>query len=605
MVSPDIWSRQHHALAKKESVYIKKAVLASACSQSTLPQLPKNCLEWIQKARPIVDSRPRDFIAAPFWEDIYNDNHSIKMIVGGRQIYKSTYITDVLACEATSAAGVQVCYVTFDEISRTAFSRQKLQIGTFNQNPVLSQFPRHKLGNVGEISLKNGSTIYCTTDNYEYRHVEGKSLNHCMLDEAQYQDVQFVPKVVQTMMATKGKLSILGIGGESGSTYEELWNKTDQREWEYEDPYWREKLQFGQRADGTQGLIIDPYLNQVLRGRWVPQKPENWMYHGYHIPQTIFPTIPLTISDAVTKYGIHPIYSIEHQQKNNPDSVFKTHTMGQFYKAARRPITTEMVLACMTPYKYLGLMSPEEIAEWKDVMQDRIKISMGVDFGSGSPSNTVISIIIHWKESDRLHLAYIDKRPQENQLDQAEYINKIFKEARCDVGVGDLGYGANQIKLIQDGGANRLTGQLYSGVGSSVFRGCRTYSDETKPMQIHTDAVDEHGQESGRITIDKTTSIQEFVDTIETYKAHPKRQYDTNWKRPRLMIPYLTEREYDTEWLIKDFTALTRKDLDKIDITDPRQRARKEFNHPKDSVMSVIYALVGLKQNPEWHWISV
>ncbi len=581
VTSPSRWGRAHEGLAKK---YLRAKYVLEG-TKNDLAKLPQNYLEWIKVARPIVEGRKRNFLAAPFWKEIYNDNHAVKMIIGGRQIFKSTYITDVLACEATSAPGVQVCYVTFDQFSQTSFSRQKLQIGTFNQNPILSKFPRHKLGNVGEISLKNGSTIYCTTDNYQYRHVEGKSLNHCILDEAQYQDIQFLPKLIQTMMATKGKLSILGIGGEAGSPYEELWRKTDQREWVYDDPRWRDKLQFGQREDGTCGLIIGEYLKDVLRGKWVPRKPENFLYHGYHMPQTIFPTIPLTIDDAITKYNLHPMYSIEYQQKNNPDSVFKTCTMGAFFKASRRPITTDMVLACMNPYKYIGLMSPYEIAEWKDTMQERIKVSMGVDFGSGNPSNTVISILIHWLESDKIHLAFLDKRPQENQIDQAEYINKIFKESRCDIGVGDLGYGANQVKLIQEGGANRLTGELYSGVGSNMFIGCRTYSDETKPLQVHNDAVDEHGEESGRITIDKTTSIQEFVDMMEQYKTHPKRQHEDNWKRPRLMIPYLTGREYETEWLVKDFTALTRKDLEKTeDVTqeDPRQKAKKEFNHPKD-----------------------
>lgn len=599
MVLADKWSKSHQRLASKEIMRIKKTIRKKNLNKS-LPDLSKNYLEWISQARPIVEGKPRDFVATPFWVDIYNDTHSFKMIVGGRQIYKSTYTTDVLACEATSAPGVQVCYVTFDQPSQNSFSKQKLQIGTFSQNPVLSKFPRNKLGNIGEISLKNSSTIYCTTDNYEYRHVEGKSLNHCILDEAQYQEIQHLSKVNQTMMATKGKITILGIGGESGSPYESLWKKTDQREWFYDDPNWRDKLQFNEN-----GLVVGEYLKKVLKGKWIAQKPENSQYHGYHIPQTIFATIPLRIDDAITKYKIHSMYSIEYQQKNNPNHIFSSHTMGEFYRADRRPITPEMVYACMNPYRYFGLMSTSEISSWKDVMQDRVKISMGVDFGSGNPSNTVISIIIHWKESDRLQLAYLDKRPQENQIDQAEYINKLFKESKCDVGVGDLGYGTNQIKLIQDGGANRLTGQSYSGVGSSMFIGCRTAGDETKPMQVHPSAIDEHGEQSGRITIDKTTSIQEFVDVIGTFKSHPTRLADDSCKRTKFMIPYLAGREHETEWLVKDFTALTRKDLENtVNLAeDPRQRAKKEFNHPKDSLMSIIYAMTGLKQNVSWHWV--
>lgn len=285
-----------------------------------------------------------------------------------------------------------------------------------------------------------------------------------------------------------------------------------------------------------------------------------------------------------------------------------THVLGSFYKATRRPVTREMVLACMTPYRYLGLLSPQEIADLKDTFGNQIKVCMGVDFGSGNPSNTVICIIIWWKKSDRYHLAYINKRPSEHQLDQAELIRNLFITARCDFGVGDLGYGANQVKVIQDGGANRTTGTLFTGVGSDHFIGCRTVSDETKPLQRHDSSVDEHGEQVGRISIDKTTKIQEFIDMLTVYMPHGGRPLEKDLSKPRLMIPFLTEKEYDTDWLIDDFTNITRKDLDKtqdVTSTDPRQKARKEFNHPKDSVMSIIYAKVGLEFETGWYWFSV
>jgi hypothetical protein len=435
------------------------------------------------------------------------------------------------------------------------------------------------------------------TDNNEYIHVEGKSLNHCILDEAQYQDIVHLERVRQTMMATKGRLSILGIGGESGSPYEKLWERSDQREWIYDDPNWRDRLQFD-----SNGLILEVYLKDVLSGRWVPQKPENTMYHGYHIPQTIFATNPLTIDDAINKYRISPFYSIEYQKKNNSKSFFSSHVMGEFHRSERRPITPEMVHSCMNHYRYVGLMTFSEIAIWKYVMQDSINVSMGVDFGSGNPSSTVISILIHWKKSDRIQLAYIDKRPAENQLDQAEHINRLFRASRCDIGVGDLGYGAIQVKTIQDGGSNRITGDLFSGVGSENFYGCRSISNESKPMQVHPDAIDEHGEEIGRISIDKTTAIQKLVDLIGTSRPHPRRA-DESSRRSKLLIPFHVDREYETDWLVSDLTSVTRKDLNKKDL-DTRQNAKKEFNHPRDSVMSIIYALVGLEQDTKWHWIS-
>lgn len=185
MASHSNWKAGHRKIAKDAINKIKK----SRTKSPSLPVFSSNPLEWIEKIRPIVEGKKRTFRIAPFWRDIYLDDYHSKIIVGGRQIFKSTYISDILACEATSTPGIQVGYVTFNQSNLTGFSKQKLQIGTFSQNPILSKFPRNKLGNMGEISLKNGSTIYCMTDNNQYIHVEGKSLNHCILDEAQYQDI--------------------------------------------------------------------------------------------------------------------------------------------------------------------------------------------------------------------------------------------------------------------------------------------------------------------------------------------------------------------------------------------------------------------------------
>ena len=143
----------------------------------------------------------------------------------------------------------------------------------------------------------------------------------CILDEAQYQDIEFFGKIHQTMMATKGKTKIFGIGGEGGSPYEKLWKETDQREWFYDDPDWREKLRFDKG-----GLIVDEYLKGILCGKWIAQNSSEH-FHGYHIPQTIFSTIPLTEQDAIEKYKISPRFSIEYQKRTLSQSLFRSHVM--------------------------------------------------------------------------------------------------------------------------------------------------------------------------------------------------------------------------------------------------------------------------------------
>ena len=208
---------------------------------------------------------------------------------------------------------------------------------------------------------------------------------------------------------------------------------------------------------------------------------------------------------------------------------------------------------------------------------------MGVDFGSGpAASSTVASIIIYFRESKRYLLAYITKFPAGSELDQARELARLGKEYEIDSGVGDLGYGQTQVELIQRGGTDS-TGTRYSGLGRSKFKGCRTIGDPTKPNMEYRSETDEKGEEKGRFQIDKTTSMQNFIDTVGLYINHPTKPNDLS-KRTAIMIP--SKNDYEVDFLIDDMCSITRKDLDPVqDVAkdDPRQFAKKEFNHPPRS----------------------
>ena len=555
----------------------------------TLPELPQNKLQWIEEARPLVMGKPRYFHLFPFYYQVYEDNHPNIMCVNGRQTFKTTMCSDILGNAVTAYNNVEAGYVVDNETHLNAFSLQRFRKQTLIQNPKLRQFlPSKGRANIGAITLLNDSIGYLMTDENEYNKVEGKSLSVLMLDEAQYQDVQFLSKAYYTLSQTHGRFYCFGIGGEAGSPYHEMWERTDQQEWVYDDPEWRDRLEF----DNMGNIVNEPdELKSILAGRWIPRKPENTQYRGYHMPQEMFATIPLTIEDAINKYKIQPELSIEWQRLNNPKSIFLSHCRGDFFKAERRPITPEMVKNCMLPYRNISLSTPEEIATIKEVFGNEVRILMGVDFGSGAKAGslTVISILIHWRKSGRYQLAFIDRRPQENQIDQSRYIADLFRSARCDFGVGDLGYGQVQVKLIQDGGRDSKD-YPFQGLGSSHFVGARSTGDLHKEKAEFVETEDEHGSEISRINISKTASIQKFIDMLEWYVSHPKFPDKKEHSRPKLMIPYMND--YEVDFLIKDFCATTRKDLEQdtdVTVEDPRQMAKKEFNHPADSMMSLIY----------------
>ncbi|MGI0083109.1 MAG: terminase large subunit domain-containing protein [Nitrosopumilaceae archaeon] len=213
---------------------------------SSAPSLSKtDILNWAAKYRLKVEGKKRSLLLYPFWEDIYKDDTSEIMIMGGRQIFKSTFITDVLAFRATTQPDSTVIFVTHDNDNRDSFANQKFRQGCIRSNRSLRKLvDGFNQGSSNEVRFKNGSTIYFVTDENRYCHVEGKSPDEVIFDESQYQTLEYLPIVREACATTRGKIKIIGVGGEGGSEYEKLWQLTDQREWIYDDPFWRDKLRF-------------------------------------------------------------------------------------------------------------------------------------------------------------------------------------------------------------------------------------------------------------------------------------------------------------------------------------------------------------------------
>ncbi len=564
--------------------------------------VPDNLLDFIKEFRPMLGKKPLNFDKDPFWIEPLLDPHPHITFVNARQTYKTTNASTLIAWIALRNPGSEVTYVADDDLHRSAFSEQRLRQETFLANVRLEAYLPHGKANVGRIKLLNGSVVYLVTDENKYHQVEGKSNAVLILDEAQAQDVGFLPVAFYSLSKTHGRFYCFGIGGEAGSDYYKLWKRTDQREWKYDDDDWRSKLQFNAFGELTND---NDKLQKILAGKWIAQNPSATDYRGYHFPQRIFPHIPLTIEDALTKYHVQPELSIEYQQKHYPHSMYMSHCEGDFYKAERRPITPEMVEACYVDY--LKLLLPHEVIDLKAIYGNEIKVLGGVDFGSSASgaSKTVATILIHWRKSNRYQLAWVDARPAEHPMDQARYITDLFTNYEVDFAVGDWGYGQDQIPLIQGGGRDSKDNK-FNGIGRHKFRGCQTIGNEVKPISEYSQNTDEHGVDQDRLQIDKTTVIQNFIDFVGMKVSHPTYPMEEDFKQMMFMIPHFYD--YQTDFLMDDMTAITRKDLEEVQeirVEDPRQRATKMFNHPADSVMSIIYCLVAAQNyNPTAYQIT-
>jgi len=584
-----------------------------------------NLMDWTLMMRPTIDGEPYSFLPYPMWSDIYEDEAHQIMVMAGRQVFKSTWFANMLAKLATTKKESVGIYGTYDDVNLSGFSTQKFREQTINKNPLIRSMCAGKKiglpGRVGEVRWYNSSTTYLVTDESGFTHFEGKSPNLCCLDEAQYLELENLEVVYEAMsktaVTTGAQLRIAGIGGEQGGNLERLWNQTTQSEWVYKNKYWRDSL----KHDNKGRLIVADYLEELLDGKWKMGNPKNRDFPGYHLPQHIFPHIPLKIIDCI-KRKLPIKFSIQYKEQNYPKSRYVSHVEGGFYKAQRRPITEAMIRACMEPYSYLHLINPngpidsqtgvlQEIVDLRNVWGKQIKITLGVDFGSGKSGrgDTVPEIIIKFKGQrggdDRYLIAWVEIRPSENPDDQAEYIQHLFRIFDCDIGVGDLGYGQDRIKKIQDGGYS-LNGlwrtaisQAWKGVGSGRFIGARSLDREAQKLEFKEREVDESGDESQQIILDKTTILDDYVSFIQWRVPHPVYPEEDALRRPKLMIPYANEGVVD--WLVKDMSALVRGDLEEIidvEIPDERTKARRFYNHPKDVIMSTVFNLVA-DQQPE------
>jgi len=564
--------------------------------------IPDNLLDFIKQFRPKIGKKPLNFDKDPFWKEPLLDEHPHITFINGRQTYKTTNASSLIAWVLLRYPGCEVTYVADDDNHRSAFSEQRLRQETFIANEKMARYLPHGKANVGRIKILNGSVAYLVTDENKYHAVEGKSNQVLILDEAQAQDVGFLPVAFYSLSKTHGRFYSFGIGGEAGSDYYKNWKRTDQREWKYTDDDWRSKLQFDAFGEITNDI---DKLQKILDGKWIAQNPSARDYRGYHFPQRMFPHIPLTINDAVTKYHVQPELSVEYQEKHYPHSMFMSHCEGDFYKAERRPITPEMVEACYV--NDLKLLMKGEVQDLKAIYGNEITVLGGVDFGSSASgaSKTVVAIVIHWRKSNRYQLVWIDPRPPDHPLDQARYIADLFIGYGVDYAVGDWGYGQDQIPVIQGGGRDSHDNK-FEGVGRHKFRGCQTIGNEVKPLQEYGQNTDEHGVEQDKLQIDKTTVIQNFVDFVGMSVSHPLYPREEKYNRMSFMIPHFYD--WQTDFLMDDMTAVTRKDLDEVQevrVEDPRQRAVKLFNHPADSVMAIIYCLVaGQNYNPSAYLIT-
>jgi hypothetical protein len=483
--------------------------------------------EWTIKFRKIIEGHQNILEFLPMWEPIYRDAHPFLMLAIGRQLGKTTYGGGRLAYVGTQEHTKGV-YVTFEDESLRSFSNDKFRGSILHaDNPELFEIVKGADSGKGAVSrveyLTNSSTSL-VTDAGGMHHVEGKSANFVFYDEDQNLDLSEYEKSAESQAWTQGDELFAGIGGYLGTAHHNLWLSTDQREWIFEDEYWREKLKFGPR-----GLIWDDgtgYLKDVLRGRWEPKAPKNYARHGYHLSQMMFPNIPLTIKDAEQKYHTHERFSIEYKRSHYPASFFARNVEALFVKGETRPFTRESMLRLFDRGSFFT--KPDQVDHSDG------KVYAAADWGGGSSAFTVPMIAQCYNPKNPIFkILYIERMDEPDVERQADRFINLCNAYEVDKIAIDAGGGPRQAQKVETTFADRCKKISYI-----------TRPDMPLPRESELDTLDKEN----RFIIDRTYSFDVLKDKID----NPLLQGENAF--PRFIIPAGDLEK--VSWIIDHFIAV-------------------------------------------------
>lgn len=500
--------------------------------ESELPILPTDRLQWEYHCRPIIKGELNRLKYLPMLIDVVEDRHPFKFLLWGRQWGKTTMIASDLAYYATTNYDYDQTYFNFKLDALRTFSNNKFRQDVFGVPP-LSKYLKSLGNNIGatnKVETYTRSIIDMLLPGAKWENSQGKSNKRMVIDEGQDHDWEYFQNARETQADTMGDTIIAGIGGFTDSDYYNLWMTTNQMDFlfkrgenykGYENMSWRADLEFN-----SEGLVYGDYMIDILDGKWTPKEQKNFARHGYYLPQTFNPRIPLTIEDAISKYKRSPEWSIEYKLKdpNYTQIEYRRNVLAEFVEGELKPITTKDMLALFD--------KTVSLTKANDVDHDAGPVFAGTDIGG--PGKTIVWI---WQCIDDrapiFKLLWVEKIETGDTDEQIEQVTNLIDAYEVDFIATDAGGGSSRIQAIQKRYGTRSTRITYQ-------------VRPEKPMPTREERLKQESEM--RYVIDRTFSIDRIIDLIK----HPYK--DGDFISNRIILP---GADYEKiKWIIKQFVAL-------------------------------------------------
>lgn len=258
---------------------------------------------------------------------------------------------------------------------------------------------------------------------------------------------------------------IMGTPKMEGSFYNEMWQKSDQREWSPEHGTWVDQSEPETYGEGEDAVEV----------------------HGWHIDQISAP--------------LHSESEIAAKRDLKDEQEFKNEVMAEFYSPEDHLISP----------RHLNRIADPESRFVKQRRDADNYVTVGVDWGGGSDrkaADTVITVMEHITYEDGSTESVYDRidflDQSLNKEQELEEIEKTIMTFDADMAVVDEGYGAKQREDLQVGN-NTLQPDGYDQVV-----GCR-FGNISSVDKIKWKDADEQRL----FTADKSYMAKSFVDFVK------------------------------------------------------------------------------------------
>ena len=537
--------------------------------ENDLPLLPTDRIQWEYHCRPLIKGEPNRLKYLPMLIDVIEDKHPFKFLLWGRQWGKTTMIASDLAYAATTNYDYDQTYFNFKLDALRTFSNNKFRQDVFGTEP-LSKYLKSIGSNIGaanKIETQTRCIIDMLLPGSKWENSQGKSNKKMVIDEGQDHDWKYFQNARETQSDTMGDTLIAGIGGFVDTDYYNLWKSTNQMKYiykrgenyiGYENMSWRADLEFD-----SEGLVYGDYMTDIQDGKWVPEDPKNFARHGYYLPQTYNPRIPLTIQDAVEKYHVSPEWSIEYKL-NDPNYTqveFRRNVLAEFVEGELKPITTKDILKLFD--------KTQSLTKAEDVDHNAGSIIVGIDWGGGG--KTIVWI---WQCIDEnapiFKLLWVEKIETGDTDTQKEICFNLICAYESDFISVDAGGAPDRVQAIQKRYSIRF-----------VRTSCQGRPE--KPTPTREEMIKQESEM--RYVIDRTFSIDRVIDLIK--HPHKEKHFTSN----RIILP---GADYEVvKWIVKQFVAL---EGEKANLKSTGQTYIKYIHkdsEPDDVLQACNYAYIG------------